>query len=117
LDYREGEVIIQQGDLYPGLFELKSGSASVRKGQAGKEDLVDTIGVHEVFGEMSLVENLPASASIVADEDLKLRHLPLEKVYDLMNRHRDAEGGFYLALAQLISHRLRNAYRVLPGFD
>jgi len=117
LDFKAGEVIIQQGDLYPGLFELKSGTASVRKGQAGKEDIVDTIGPNEVFGEMSLVENLPASASIVADEALTLRHLPLERVYDLMNQHRDAEGGFYLALAQLISHRLRNAYRVLPDFE
>lgn len=108
--YKAGEVIIQKGDLYPGLFELKSGSASVLKGQSGKEEVVDTIKTDEVFGEMSLVENLPASASIVADVELTARHVSLETVYDLMNAHKDAEGGFYLALAQLASHRLRNAF-------
>lgn len=110
VDFKAHETIINKGDLYPGLFELKSGSASVKKGQPGEEEVVDTIGVNEMFGEMSLVENLPASASIVADVDLQARHLSLETVYDLLNEHRDAEGGFYLALAQLISHRLRNAF-------
>ena len=110
MTFQAGEVIIQQGDLFPGLFELQSGSASVTKGQAGEEEVVDKIGANEVFGEMSLVENLPASARIVADVELRARHLSLETVYDILNKHRDAEGGFYLALAQLISHRLRNAF-------
>ena len=110
LSYRTGEVIIQEGELFPGLFELKSGSASVMRDTEVGKDPVDTIGVNEVFGEMSLVENLPASLTIVADEECHARHLPLETFYDLMNEHRDAEGGFYLALAQLISHRLRHAF-------
>ena len=107
---RAGEAIISQGELFPGLFELKSGTASVKK-KAGSEDkVVDSLSVDEVFGEMSLVENLPASASIVADVDLEVQQVSLETVYDLINVHRDAEGGFYLALAQLISHRLRKSF-------
>ena len=108
LQFQRGETIIQRGALFPGLFELKSGTASVTKGDDG--EMVDTIRVGEVFGEMSLVENLPASANIVADAALEVRHLSLETVYNLMNEHREAEGGFYLALAQLVSHRLRNSF-------
>ena len=112
IQYKKGEVIIQQGNLFPGLFELKSGSASVKKVVNEHESVVDTMGVDEVFGEMSLVENLPASASIVADVDLEARQVSLETVYDLINEHRDAEAGFYLALAQLISHRFRKTFPV-----
>lgn len=112
IKYKKGEVIIQQGNLFPGLFELLSGSASVKKVVNEHESVVDTMGVNEVFGEMSLVENLPASASIVADVDLEARQISLETVYDLINEHRDAEAGFYLALAQLISHRFRKTFPV-----
>lgn len=105
-----GEAIISQGELFPGLFELKSGTASVKKKAGQEEQVVDSLSVDEVFGEMSLVENLPASASIVADVDLEVQQVSLETVYDLINVHRDAEGGFYLALAQLISHRLRKSF-------
>lgn len=108
LDIKAGERIIQEGDLFPGLYELESGSASVRMEDGGEEPL-NRIGTKEVFGEMSLIENLPASASIIADSDLQARHISLETVYQLLNKHRDAEGGFYLALGQLISHRLRRS--------
>jgi CRP/FNR family cyclic AMP-dependent transcriptional regulator len=112
LKFKAGEAIIQQGDLFPGLFELKSGSATVKKQVGHNEEVVDKMAVDEVFGEMSLVENLPASASIIADVDLQARHMSLETVYDLINDHRDAEAGFYLALAQLISHRFRKTFAV-----
>lgn len=112
LSFKEGETIIAQGNLFPGLFELKSGTATVKKQVGPNEEVVDRMAVNEVFGEMSLVENLPASASITADVDLEARHLSLETVYDLINEHRDAEAGFYLALAQLISHRFRKTFPV-----
>lgn len=111
ISYKAGDVLIQQGNLFPGLFELVSGTASVKKKVGDSEESVDKMNVGEVFGEMSLVENLPASASIVADVDLKARQVSLETVYDLINEHRDAEGGFYLALAQLISSRFRKTFR------
>jgi CRP/FNR family transcriptional regulator, cyclic AMP receptor protein len=112
LNFKAGEAIISQGNLFPGLFELKSGSATVKKQVGRNEEIVDRMAVHEVFGEMSLVENLPASASIIADVDLEARHMSLETVYDLINDHRDAEAGFYLALAQLISHRFRKTFPI-----
>lgn len=103
-----GEAIISQGELFPGLFVLKNGTASVVKKVAGQERVIDQIHPDEVFGEMSLVENLPASASIVADLELQVQQVSLETVYDLIEEAREAESDFYLALAQLLSHRLRH---------
>jgi len=103
-----GEVIIAQGELFPGLFELENGTASVVKKSLGQERVVDTLYPNEVFGEMSLIENLPASASIVANAELEVTQVSLETVYDLIEGARYAEADFYLALAQLLSQRLRN---------
>ncbi len=103
-----GESIISQGELFPGLFVLLNGSAEVIKKSEGRKFVVDAIRGGEIFGEMSLVENLPASASIVATEDLEVQQVSLETVYDLIEENREAEADFYLALAQLLSHRLRH---------
>ncbi len=108
--FKAGESIISEGDLFPGLFALTSGTATVLK----NENAVDSIAPHEVFGEMSLIENLPASASIVADVELEVEQVSLETVYDLIGDNREAEGEFYLALAQLLSHRLRNRSKLGP---
>ncbi|MGE0495591.1 MAG: cyclic nucleotide-binding domain-containing protein [Vulcanimicrobiota bacterium] len=105
-----GETILAQGDLFPGLFSLKSGTAAVVKRIQAEERVVDRLQPHQIFGEMSLIENLPASASIVAEVDLEVVQVSLETVYDLINENREAEGDFYLALAQLLSHRLRNRF-------
>ena len=109
LRFAAGERIFSQGDLFPGLYVLRNGSATVLRRQGKEERVVGRLGVDEVFGEMSLVDNLPASASIVADVDLEVDQVPLEIVYDLMASQPQAEGGFYLALAQLISRRLRES--------
>lgn len=109
LRFAAGERIFSQGALFPGLYVLRTGTASVLRRQGKDERVVGRIGVDEVFGEMSLVDNLPASASIVADVDLEVDQVPLETVYDLMTSQPQAEGGFYLALAQLISRRLRES--------
>lgn len=108
--FAQGETIIQQGDLFPGLYSLKSGTATVRKTVGGEEKILATLHAHEIFGEMSLIENLPASASIIAEEELDVLHITLETVYGLISDHHAVEGGFYLALAQILSHRLRNAF-------
>jgi hypothetical protein len=117
MTFAAGDTIIAQGELFPGLFVLKNGSANVVKKTAGQEAVVDAIGPNEVFGEMSLVENLPASASIVASTALQVQQVRLETVYDLIDGAREAEADFYLALAQLLSHRLRHRPAALSRHD
>ncbi len=100
---KKGEAIINEGDFFPGLYSLVNGTASVYK----KNQVVATIQSNEVIGEMSLIENLPASAAVRANEDLDLIHISLESVYELISSQPGIEAGFYLAIAGILSQRLR----------
>ena len=60
-----GSVLVQQGEPGDSLCIVLAGRADVRL--QGKT--IDTIGPGEYFGEMSLVDGEPRSATIVATED------------------------------------------------
>ena len=68
--YKEGETIIRQGDSGIGLFMIVSGLVTIMKETAGGEHLyIAEHGPGEFFGEMSVLDNAPRSANVIAKED------------------------------------------------
>jgi CRP/FNR family transcriptional regulator, cyclic AMP receptor protein len=63
-EYRDGELIIKEGDEDPWLYFLLSGRLSIKKNdiEIGK---ISQVG--EIFGEMRIVDSLSRSASVYAD--------------------------------------------------
>jgi len=65
--YARGQVILREGDFGDRLCVIGDGEVEVVKGVgSGHEVLLATLGPGEVFGEMSLIEGRPRSASIRA---------------------------------------------------
>jgi CRP/FNR family transcriptional regulator, cyclic AMP receptor protein len=70
--YFSGETIVTQGTLGIGLFVLESGKAdAIRQFPDGSSHVVNTFGSTEFFGELSLLDDAPRTASVVAIEDTK----------------------------------------------
>jgi CRP/FNR family transcriptional regulator, cyclic AMP receptor protein len=68
--YAKGETIVTQGTLGIGLFVVESGKVdAVREHSDGTKTVVNTLGPTEFFGELSLLDDAPRTASIVATED------------------------------------------------
>lgn len=68
--FETGQVIIEQGAEGIGLMVIVTGSVRVLKKRASGEDLeVATMGPGEFFGEMTVLDNAPRSASVVAAEN------------------------------------------------
>jgi CRP/FNR family transcriptional regulator, cyclic AMP receptor protein len=66
-DFFPREVIVQQGAPGHGLYIIMSGSADVALHDAGDEDIVlATLGEGRMFGEISLVDGAPRTASVVS---------------------------------------------------
>ena len=68
-NYRNGEIIFEEGSPGQHMCVINSGSVNILKGTNGGQTLLGTLRQGDVFGEMALVDNLPRSASAVAAED------------------------------------------------
>jgi CRP-like cAMP-binding protein len=66
--YPGGAVLVRQGDPGDSLCIVLSGRAEVQL----EGTVIDAIGPGEYFGEMSLIDGEPRSATIVATEDVEL---------------------------------------------
>jgi len=66
--YSEGETIVKRGEAGIGLFLILDGGAEVRRG--GRK--LARLGVGQFFGEMTLFDDLPRSADVVATQPSKV---------------------------------------------
>ena len=66
-EFAKGEPIVKRGEGGVGLYLILEGSAEVRRGSRGLAKL----GVGQFFGEMTLFDDQPRSADVVALEPTK----------------------------------------------
>ena len=78
-----GEVIITEGALSPGLFIILDGLVEVTVARGGDARPVGTLREGDIFGEISLVQNRPATAACVAGRRCLLMWLPREAFAEL----------------------------------
>jgi CRP-like cAMP-binding protein len=71
-EVQRGEVIIREGERSDGLYIVLSGETEVRRGDRALARLKEG----EIFGEMSLLQKTPASATVSAAKRTSLLRLP-----------------------------------------
>ncbi len=72
VSFDKGEKVFEEGDLGTEMYIIKSGRVRVEKDIGGETKELAVFGKGDFFGEMSLLENEPRSATIVCLEDCKL---------------------------------------------
>jgi CRP-like cAMP-binding protein len=77
-DAAAGTRIIQQGEPGKGLFVLMHGEVEVWKREGNTEHRLATLGPGEVFGEISLLQNEPATATVTAKTQCRVLFLARE---------------------------------------
>jgi CRP/FNR family cyclic AMP-dependent transcriptional regulator len=108
-NYKAGEWIIQEGQEGGNLHVLITGQAEVSK--SGKEPnekkyLAD-IQRGSIFGEMSVFDDAPYSASIKAKEDCSVHVIKGEDFKKFLKKNPDVAYEVFCTLISLISSRLR----------
>lgn len=99
-----GARIIEEGERGDHLYLLLSGHAQVVKSsESGDELELARLGVHDYFGEMSLIDDEPRSASVVITEDSELMSIDRAAFEDLL----DAEPMVTRQVLRGLSKRLR----------
>jgi len=101
--FKEGAILIQKGKRANGVYLLLKGSARVViPSQASR-----ILGPGEICGEMSFLEDSPASASVIAEGDVEAYHLDRSALQSLFELYPHLGSRFYRSLATSLSHRLR----------
>ena len=99
MEYQKGHYVFKKGDEGDAVFIITEGSVSVKD-----EDLVlSTLGKGDVFGEYALIDNKSRSASIFAEETLKILRLDRLSFSKLLTENKEIQNG----LLHLFVNRLR----------
>jgi CRP-like cAMP-binding protein len=104
MNFKAGDLVVQRGKRTHGLYLLLKGSASVQIPSQGK---VYPIGVGQVCGEISFLDELPATANVVADEAVEAYYLDRATLQTLFELFPHLGSRFYQSLASSLSRRLR----------
>jgi CRP-like cAMP-binding protein len=102
--FKKGEALVQKGQKAKGVYLLLKGSARV---QIAFQPKAATIAAGEICGEMSLLEDAPASASVFAEEDVEAYHLDRPTLETMFELFPHLASRFYRSLARNLSRRLR----------
>lgn len=70
--FSEGEIMVKQGDRGEGLFIVVSGEAdAIRELNSGESRVVNTFGSTDFFGELTLLNDGPRTATVAAKTDVE----------------------------------------------
>ena len=109
--FAPGESIVDEGSLGDALYLVLTGSVGVSKnGQA-----LAQLASGEFFGEMSLVEPAPRSASVHALEPTFLFRLPYTALQSLLEDDGAAFNAVLVQIVKTLSERLRKANELVTS--
>ncbi len=97
------EAIVREGDPGDAMFVVVSGRVVVAKEQDGARNVVSMLEQGQAFGELSLFDGEPRSASVTAVEPATVLRLERDAFLELVRRNPDLT----LALLRLLAQRLR----------
>jgi len=111
--YNPGEPIVVAGTLGDALFLILSGQTAVHH----QSQTFATLEGGDLFGEMSLVEPVPRSASVTAMSATFVFRLPHDALRALIADDAPAASLLLVRIVKVLSERLRRANQMLSSVD
>jgi CRP-like cAMP-binding protein len=101
IQFKPGDYIVQQGRRTQGMYLVLKGTASV--------EIPPTriISPGEACGEISLIDELPATANVIANDAVEAYYLERPALLSLFELFPHLGSRFYHSLAAILSRRLR----------
>jgi CRP/FNR family transcriptional regulator, cyclic AMP receptor protein len=106
IQYDAGETIIKENDMGDAVYILESGRARVTKQLNDQQVLLGFIEAGEPFGEMSMIDDKPRSATVTAMEETRVREIHRNDFLENLQTDPDAT----IAILRVLFERLRDAH-------
>ena len=111
-DYKDGDTIFEENSIGKEMYIILTGNAKVIKKKDGAETTLATLEEGDFFGEMSLFDNSPRSATVKALGDVKL--LEINQKNFLKKISRDPSLAF--RMLEKMSQRIRNSDEIILNY-
>lgn len=112
--YNAGDVIVREGERHGELSLIRAGFVRVTREREGRQITIAQLGPGALFGEMSLLEDQGASASVVAEEAVEVEVVGEPQLRGVMSSDPGFTARFYHSLGVELAGRLRaTSQRVL----
>lgn len=99
--YSAGEHILRQGEHGESMYLIVEGEVTVHS----EEDQLAVLGSKNYFGELSIIDGEPRSASVSAHNDCLLLKINKDKFHEILTRNPDSA----MAVIQALTRDLRIA--------
>jgi CRP-like cAMP-binding protein/anti-anti-sigma regulatory factor len=117
--YREGDVMVRQGDTGRELYVIGQGEASVRlrMKDTGHEIRIVTFSAGTIFGELALLDSVARAATVRADSEVRCHVLTLEGYDAIARDHPQTAIKLTKNLARELAGRLRDLHKVISDLE
>lgn len=113
IEKRDGEVIIEENSIGQALYLVVAGGARVFGGEGASEKTIAHLKPGEIFGEMSLIEDMLTSSSVSAVGHTRLLRMDKMSLERLMAGNDRLSAKIYRSFCMALSERLRRANEML----
>ena len=114
--YSPGDLILEEGNPNRALHILKRGSIRVTRRVHDDEVTLCELQPGQSFGELSIIEDGVASASLRAISDGEVLSIPMEKLANFLRRYPNAASKFWRAIAVDLRRRLIETNEVVRNY-
>ena len=109
----EGQKVIARGEDGNDMYIVEEGSFKVVDESSGEDFVLTVLEPWDLFGEMSFIDGMPRSATVVAMEDATLLRLGPTEFSSLQRSDQSAATALMFSLARLVVRRLRKTDEAL----
>ena len=108
--FKKGAKIIEEGTLSDCAYLIESGRVQVSKTMSnGEEQVIGILEENDIFGEMSLIDSLPRSATVLALEDCTISVITPE-IFKSLSKHNPEA---LMPILKILASRLRKVLNIL----
>lgn len=110
LKFKPGDLLVHQGKRTHGVYLLLKGTAAAQIPSMGTH----VINPGEACGEISFLDELPATANVTAKEEVEAYYLDRPTLQSVFELFPHLGSRFYQSLAAILSRRLRELISPAP---
>lgn len=114
VSFRAGDTILSEGEAGDSAYLITTGTVEVIVGQGDKARPVGTLGAGELFGEMSLIDPGPRSATVKALSDTECVATTFDELTESFEEHPEQVLEFMKTLTRRLRHMNELVAKLLP---